>query len=156
MTISRPPPAIECPQSVNSVCGGSERYTAWTALCCSIIEFHTVSLCNLTMCTTSHICMQCLTDLICLLVAVKRIFKNPQSGLLYRFFRQSFELDYPAVKFLPPCQIQILSTPCCSRFWSVPKWTCLHSWFELTYFTNHLWCLVGFNECRLHTAYCMD
>jgi len=30
--ISRPPPTIECPQSVNSVCGGSERYTAMNCI----------------------------------------------------------------------------------------------------------------------------
>jgi len=55
-----------------------------------------VSLFNMSLYTTSHICMHCLTDLIFLLVAVESIFDNPQSALLYRDFRQYFELDYPA------------------------------------------------------------
>jgi len=52
--------------------------------------------------------MQCLTDLIIILVAVESIFKNPQSALLYRYFWQSLESDYPAFEFLPPCLIHNL------------------------------------------------
>jgi len=48
------------------------------------------------------------------------IFKNPQTALLYRYFRQAFELDYPLFQFLPPCRIQNLWTPYCSRWWSLP------------------------------------
>jgi len=40
--------------------------------------------------------MQFLTDLIIFLVAEESIFKNPQSALLYRFFRQTFESYYLA------------------------------------------------------------
>jgi hypothetical protein len=35
--------------------------------------------------------MQCLTDLIIFLVVVESIFKNAQSALLYRYFRQALE-----------------------------------------------------------------
>jgi hypothetical protein len=28
-------------------------------------------------------------------------------------------------------------------------------WFDQPYIANHLRCLVGFNECRVETAYCM-
>jgi len=52
--------------------------------------------------------MQCLTDLILILVAVESIFKEPQSALLYRDFRQSLGSDYPAFEFLPPCMIHYL------------------------------------------------
>ena len=38
----------------------------WTALCCSWIESHAVSLCIILLYTTSQICLQCLTDLIIL------------------------------------------------------------------------------------------
>jgi len=65
--------------------------------------------------------MQCLTDLIVSLVAVEPIFKNPQSALLYPYFRLSFESDYLAVKFQLPCWIQKLWTPHCSRLWSRPN-----------------------------------
>ena len=36
------------------------------------------------------------------------------------------------------------------------KYTCLYSWFEGPYFTNHLWSLVGINEFRLEAAYCLE
>ena len=79
-----------------------------------------VSLFNISLYTTSQICMQCLTDLILLLGAVESISKNPQSALLYRYLWQSFESDYPGVEFLRPCQIQNLWTPHCLRLWSLP------------------------------------
>jgi len=93
----------------------------WSALCCSQIEFFAVSLCNLTLYTTSQLCMQCLKDPILWLVAVQWIIRNAQSALLYWYFRLSIESDHPAVWLLPPCQIQNLGTPCCSRLWYLPK-----------------------------------
>ena len=72
------------------------------------IEFYAVSLCNLTLYTTSEICMQCLTDLIVSLVVLDLIFRNRLSALVYYYFRQSFESDYLAVYFLPRCRIQNL------------------------------------------------
>jgi len=65
--------------------------------------------------------MQCLTDLIYLLVVVESIFKSPQTALMLLYFQQSSELNYPAVEFLVPCQIANLSTPLCSRLWFLPK-----------------------------------
>jgi len=78
--------------------------------------------------------MQCLTDLIIFLVAVESIFKNLHSALLYHYFRQSLESEYPAFQFLPPCRIHNLWTPHCWRLWSLPKmivslfviWATLH------------------------------
>jgi len=58
------------------------------------MEFYTVSRCNLSLYSTLQIWMQCVTDLIIFLVAVKSIFKNPNSALLYRYSRQSLELEY--------------------------------------------------------------
>jgi len=52
--------------------------------------------------------MQCLTDLIIILVAVVSIFRNLQSALLYRYYRQSLESDYPVFEFLPLCLIHNL------------------------------------------------
>jgi len=63
--------------------------------------------------------MHGLTDLIFLLVAVDSILNNPQSALLYDYFPLSLKSDYPAFKFLPPCLIQNLWTPHCSRLWSL-------------------------------------
>ena len=65
--------------------------------------------------------MQCLTDLIFLLVAVESIFKDPHSTLLDHDLRQSLESGYPASSFLPPCRIQNLETPHCLMSGSVPK-----------------------------------
>jgi hypothetical protein len=45
--------------------------------------------------------MQYLTDLIIFLLAVESIFKILQSALLYLYFRQSLESDYPAFEFSP-------------------------------------------------------
>jgi len=36
------------------------------------------------------------------------------------------------------------------------NWICLYSWFEWPYFTNHIGCLVGFNECRLELSYSLE
>jgi len=71
--------------------------------------------------TTLQICIQCLTDLIFLLVDVKSILKTPQSALLYHYLGQSFESDYPDLWFLHPCLIMNLETPRCSWLWSFPK-----------------------------------
>jgi len=38
-------------------------------------------------------------------------------------------------------------------FW---KWTCHYSWCQWLYVSNHLWCLVGFNQCRLKTFYWLN
>jgi len=98
------------------------------------MEFYAVNCCNLSLYSTSQICMQCLTDLFIFLVAVESIFKNPQLSLLYRYFRQSLESEYPASWFLPPCPIQNLWTAHCSTLWYLPKmnmssfviWVTLH------------------------------
>jgi len=55
------------------------------------------SLLILSLYTTSQICVQCLTDLIFLLVALQSTFKNHHSALLKGYFWQSFELEYPAL-----------------------------------------------------------
>jgi len=104
----RPASTIECPTSVNSFGGCSERYTAMNCIVLSRIDFYAVSLCNLSFYTTSQLCMQCLTDLIVLHVVVESIFKNPQSDLQYHYFRQSLETDHPVFSLKPPCQIQNL------------------------------------------------
>jgi len=93
------------------------------------MEFHTVSRCNLSLYSTSQLCMPCLTDLIIFFVAVESIFKNPQSALLYRYVRQSRESEYPASLFLPPYRILNLQTPHSSRLWSLP--TTNVSWFAI-------------------------
>jgi hypothetical protein len=66
------------------------------------MEVSAVSRWNLSLYSSQQICMQCLTDLIIILVAVESIFKNPQSALMYRYFRQSLKSDYPGFEFLPP------------------------------------------------------
>jgi len=78
-----------------------------------------VSLCNLTLYTTTQLCMQCLTHLIFLLGAVGSLLNNWQSALLDRDFWQSFMSDYPAFLLLPPCQIRNLWTPHYSTSWSL-------------------------------------
>jgi hypothetical protein len=113
---------------------GSERYTVINCIMLFLNGVYAVSRCNLSLYSTSQICMQCLTDLIIFLVAVQSIFKNPHSALLYRYFRQSLESEYPAFQFRPPCWIHNVRTPDCSRLWSLPKmnvswfviWTTLH------------------------------
>jgi len=117
LTISRPPPTIEHPRCVKA----RNTTQQLTALCCSWMEFYAVSRCNLSLYSTSQLCMQCLTDLIIFLVAVESIFKNPHSALLYCYFRQSLKSKYLAFHFLPPCRIHNLWTPHCSRLWSLPK-----------------------------------
>jgi len=55
----------------------------WTALHCSIIVFLMVSLFNMSLYTTSQLCMQCLTGLTSfLLLALESILKNQLSILL--------------------------------------------------------------------------
>jgi len=130
VTISRPPPTIEHPRCINA----PNATPQWTALCCSYMEFYAVSCCNLSLYSTSQICMQCLTDLIIFLGAVESIFKNPHSALLYHYFRQSLKLEDPAFQFLPPYRIHNVWTPHCSRLWSLSKmnmslflvWATLH------------------------------
>jgi len=121
VTISCPPPTIELPLSVNSSCGGSERYTPMN---CIVLFLNLVLPCqslqsDLVYNFPNMHAMSYRSDF--LLVAVESIFKNPQSALLYRYFRKSFELDCPAVWFLRPCQIRNLWTPHCSMLWSLPK-----------------------------------
>jgi len=53
------------------------------------MEVYAVSRCNLSLYSTSQICMQCLTDLAIFLVAIESIFRNPQYVLRYRYFWQS-------------------------------------------------------------------
>jgi len=87
------------------------------------MEFYAVSRWNLSLYSTSQLCMQCLTDLTIFLVAVESIFRNLQSALLYCYFRQSLESEYTASSFLPPSRKQNLWTTHCSRLWSLPKMT---------------------------------
>ena len=93
------------------------------------MEFYGVSRCNLSMYSTSQVCMQCPTDLSIVLVAVESIFKNPQSAVLYRHFLQSLESEYPASYFSQPCRIKNLWTPHCWRLWSPPKMNVF--WFAI-------------------------
>jgi len=65
--------------------------------------------------------MQCHTDLIFVLVVVESIFRNSQGNLLYRYLRQSFELDQPVFQFLPRCQVPNLWTHLYLMLWSLPK-----------------------------------
>jgi hypothetical protein len=65
--------------------------------------------------------MQCLTDLIFLLVAVETIFENPQSALLYRYFWQSLKSYYPVFSFLPRWQIKNLGKLHYLRWWALPR-----------------------------------
>jgi len=121
VTISCPPLTIERPQNINSFWGGSERYTAMNC----IVLFLNAVLRGLSLqsdlvynCTNMH-AMTYRSDF--LLVPVGSLLKSPQSALLYCYFRQAFESDYPTFWFLPPCQIQNLSAPHCLRLWSLPK-----------------------------------
>ena len=94
---------------VSTIFVGAQQATQqWTASHCNRIESYAVSLSNMSLYSTSQICMQCPTDLIFLLVAVESIFKDPRSALLYRYRRQAFESDYPDFKFLRSCLIQNL------------------------------------------------
>jgi len=119
--ILRPPPTVEHLQSVNSFCGGSERYTAMN----SIVLFlnwvlHGQSLqSNLVYNFTNMHAISYRSDF--LLEAVELIFENPQCAVLCHYFRQDFEPDYSAVYFVTPCGIHILWTPHCSRLWSLRK-----------------------------------
>jgi len=96
--------------------------------------FHAVSRCYLSLYSTSQLCMHCLTDLIIFISVLESIFKNPQSALLYCYFRQSLKAEYPASYFLPPFRVQNRWTPHCPRLWSLPKmnvslcaiWATLH------------------------------
>jgi hypothetical protein len=45
--------------------------------------------------------MQCLTDLIFLLVVVESVFNTQPPALRYRYFWQSLESGHPALYFLP-------------------------------------------------------
>jgi len=91
----------------STLCVGPSYATQqWTGLHSYRIESYAVSLFNMFLYSTSHICMQCLTDLIFLVVTVESIVKNPQSALLYRYLRQSFESEYPDFSFLRSCLIQ--------------------------------------------------
>jgi len=86
--------------------GAQKATQQWTGLHCYRIESYAVSLFEMSLYTTWQICMQCLTDLIFMLVAAESIFKNPQSALLYCYLRQAFESDYPDFWFRRPCLIQ--------------------------------------------------
>jgi len=119
--ILRPPCTIERKQRSTVFVEAQNATQQSTALCCSLIEFYVVSVCNLIFYTTSQICLHCPTDLMFWLQGVQSIFKNPQSRLLYHYFGQSFELDYPAFWFIMPCQIENLLTPRWSRVWSLTK-----------------------------------
>jgi hypothetical protein len=82
------------------------------------------------MYSTSQICTQCLTELICLLVVVEWIFKNSQYALQYHFVHKHFESDQPAFQFIPPRQIPNLWAPLYSRLWSLPKMNM--TWFLIS------------------------
>jgi hypothetical protein len=97
--------------------------------------FYVVSRCNVSWYLTLKLCMQCLNDLIILLVGVESIFKNQQSAIWDSYFRQSLKSEYSPSKFLPACLIQTLWISHCRRLWSLPKmnislfaiWATLHS-----------------------------
>jgi len=71
--ISHPPPTIEHPQSINNFCGGSERYTAMYCIVLFLNQVLPGQSLQSVLVYNLQICMQCLTDLIFLLVAVVSI-----------------------------------------------------------------------------------
>jgi len=86
VTISRPPPTIERPQSVNRFCAGSECYTAMNRIVLFINrDLRGQSLqSDLVYNFTNMHAMSYGYDF--LLVAVESIFKDTQSALLYQYF----------------------------------------------------------------------
>jgi hypothetical protein len=93
VTISHQPPRIEHPKSVNSVCEGSERYTAINCIVLFLNRvLHSQSLQSVLVYNFTNMHeMSHRSDF--LLLAVNSLFKNPESALLYRYFWQSLKSD---------------------------------------------------------------
>jgi hypothetical protein len=115
--ISRPPPTIERSQC----CKAPNPKQQYTALQYCKMEFYAVILYNLSLCSTTHLCMQWLCDLIIVLVAVESIMDNPQSPLKYCYMQLAPYSDYATSYFLPPCRSGNHWQPLCYQLWSLPK-----------------------------------
>jgi len=91
-----------------------------------------------------------------LLVALESIFKNALSSSPYCDIGSlpsqitQLSVSYRNVGF------NIFKYLIAIGYDLIQKWTWLYSWFERPDFANHLRLLVGCNECRLKTSYCVE
>jgi len=120
--ITHPPPTIERPPSINDFCGSSESYTAM--YCIALLlnwvlcgqSFQYVLVYNF---TNTH-AMSHRSDFFASAGSRGNI-QEPAVCFTLQWLSSVFKSDYPAFQFLPPCRIQNLWTPHCSRLKSLPK-----------------------------------
>jgi len=157
VTISCQPPTIQRPESVNNLCGSSVHYTAMNCIVLFLhwvlrgLCFQSVLVYNITnMHAMSHrsdffcfyLYCQCLRTPIVLNYNVS--FGSPSSRIT------QLSKSYPDVRFNSvPYLIAKGYDP-------VYKWMGLCSWFERSYMANHVWCLVGVNECKFGMSNCLQ
>ena len=96
--------------------------------------------------------MQCLTDLIVLLVVEESTLKNPQSAWQYGYIRQFLQSDHPVFQLLPPYSIEHLWTPPCSWLWSRPNMTEVLFVIGATLHLKLFWILGGLKWLRARSG----
>jgi len=156
VTISHLPSIIEHPQSINNFSGGSERYTAMYSMLLLLNQvlpsqsLQSVLVYNF---TNMH-AMSYRSDFIaCSCIQYLRT----RSLLYYNdTFGSLSSRNTQHSKFFHHVGFSIFEHPFARGYDLFQKWTFLYSWFERPYFANHLRCVVGFNECTLKAADCLE
>jgi len=155
--ISRPPPTIERPHSVNSSRGCSDRYTAmycivqflnqvlrgqsWQSiLLYNITNMHAMSY------RSDFFACSCRSNNLevagCFTVSsVTPVFRVGSTSVLILTAMSDS-------KSLNTSLLEVMISSKNERVFIV--------WFEQPYIANHCWCVVGFNEWRLEAAYCLE
>ena len=120
------------------------------------MEFYAVSRCILSFYSPSEICMQCLTDLIVVLVAVESILRTRMRLYCIVIFGSLSSRNTQHPNFNRHVRYKMFEHHIARGYDLFQNGTYLYSQFERPYITNHLRCLVGFNEWRLEAAYCLE
>jgi hypothetical protein len=156
LTISHPPPTFEHSQSVNRFHGGSGLYTAMNCIVVFLNQvLHGQSLQSVLVYNFTNMHpMSCRLDFV--LVAVESIFWA--SRLLHCII--TFGSLSSWITHLSNSYRQVRFTICehliALGYDPFRKCTSLYSWFDRPYIANHLRSLVGFNECKLEAACCLE
>jgi len=156
VTILHPPPTIEHPQSINNSCGRSEHYTAIYCIVLFLTQvlphqsLQSVLVYNF---INMHAMFYRSDFFACSCIQYLRtrslLYYNVTFGSLSSRITQHSKFYYHV-------WFSIFEHLSARGYNLIQKWTYLHSWFERPYFANPLRCVVGFNECRLEAADCLE
>jgi hypothetical protein len=154
--LSHPPPTIEQPQSINNFYGGSECYTAMYCIVLflnQVLPGQSVQSVLVYNFTNMH-AMSYRSDFFAwscseyLRIRSLRYYNITFGSLSSQITQHS--------KFYHHVRVTIFKHLFAWGYDVFQKWMCLYSCCERPYCANHLRCVVGFNQCRLNGAYCLE